>query len=291
MLMADWGSYKPLLTALVMPPLPFIVLILLGARLILPRRGLGYVLVLLGLAGVWLSSCLGVAVWLQDSVIKPPAPLPGAGLVRLEELGRSYAQQVSASRRVGRTAVPPAAIIALGGGREAHAREYGFADLSRFSAERLRYAVWLGRKTGLPLGFSGGVGWAQRADAGAAEADIAANVARQHYGVNLRWVENASADTRANALLTIDMLAQQGVPEVVLVTDAFHMPRAQQDFVEAAKRHARLHPGSPVIRVTPAAMGYWQREDNSLYDWVPSMSGAMGVRLALKECLARLVKA
>lgn len=281
--MNDWGIYKPILTTLALPPVPFLLLILIGARLILPRRGLGYLVLMTGVLGVWMSSCQVTAVWLQDRFLKPPVALRGEALARLELIGRKAPRSASG-------ATPPAAIIVLGGGREALAKEYGTADLSKFSAERLRYGIWLVRRTGLPLGFSGGVGWAQRGDKGASEADIAATVAQQTYGVPLRWAEAESADTRGNAALTVAMLADQRVPEIVLVTDAFHMPRALRDFEQAAQRYVDLRPGSPVIKVTPAPMGFWQHEDRSLFDWMPSISGSVGVRLALKECLAALLK-
>lgn len=281
--MNDWGIYKPLLTTLALPPVPFLVLILLGARLILPRRGLGYLILLAGVAGIWMSTCQVTAVWLQDRFLCPPPALKGESLTRLEQLGRK-------GSRPGAGAVPSAAILVLGGGREAVSREYGTADLSKYSAERLRYGIWLVRRTGLPLGFSGGVGWAQRSDMGPPEADIAANIALKTYGVPIRWVESQSSDTRGNAALTVAMLSEQHVPEIVLVTDAFHMPRALRDFEQAARRQADLRPGSPVIKVTPAPMGFWQHEDQALFDWMPSISGSVGVRLALKECLAALLK-
>ena len=53
-------SWKPVMTALVMPPLPFFLLMLIGARLILPRRGLGWFVILLSMAGLWLSACAGM---------------------------------------------------------------------------------------------------------------------------------------------------------------------------------------------------------------------------------------
>lgn len=292
--MIDVGMYKPVLTALAMPPVPFLILIVVGARLILPRRGLGYLILLLGVAGIWLSSCHGMAVWLFDHVLRPPAPVVGGQQTRLQSMGRAYAQLTAQARRAGRAAsvVPPAAIIVLGSGRDPLAPEYGTADLSKHSAERLRYGIWLSRQTGLPLGFSGGVGWAQKgADSGPAEADVAARIAAQQYGVSLRWVENRSPDTRHNAAMTMAMLSEQGVPEVVVVTDAFHMPRAQAAFQAAAQHVAALYPERPVVKVTPAGTGYWHRDGNTLLEWLPSVEGATGVRVALRECLGRLVGA
>lgn len=293
--MGDWGAYKPLLTALALPPVPFLVLVLLGARLILPRRGLGYFLLLLGVAGIWASSCQSTAVWLLNHVIKPPPALRGAQQARLEAVGRGFAQQLrQGGARAGVAGIPPAAIIVLGGGRHATTPEYGMSDLSAFSAERLRYGIWLGRQTGLPVGFSGGVGWGQQGPAGAAgqtsEAETAARVAQQTFGFTLRWLESNSADTRQNAALTVEMLSAQRVPEVVVVTNAFHMPRAQRDFEEAARRVKQAHPQWGELKVTPAPIDFWQVGEVG-QSWIPSIAGMMNVRLALKECLAKLVGA
>lgn len=286
--MGDWGAYKPVVTALLLPPVPFLLLVLIGARLILPRRGLGYSVLILGVLGLWFSNCHITAVLLQNHVLKPPPALLGPNQARLEGAGRTYAQQEVQLRRSGHAAAvtPPAAIIALGGGRDVLAPQYGTADLSAYSAERLRYAIWLGRRTGLPIGFSGGIGWGQKGEVGASEAEIAARVAQQFYGVNLKWTETESADTRQNAAYTVAMLAEQGVPEIVLVTDAFHMPRARQVFVDAAQRLAAKRPDRMLITVTPAPLGYWRRGE---LDWLPSLAGAVNVRVALKECIALML--
>lgn len=293
--MGDWGAYKPLLTSLALPPVPFLVLILIGARLILPRRGLGYGLVLAGVVGAWACSCQSTAVWLLNHVIEPPPAVRGAEQARLTAAGRGFAQQQL--RRGGAASaaglVPPAAIIVLGGGRHAMTPEYGGSDLSAFSAERLRYGIWLGKQTGLPVGFSGGVGWGQQGagtNSQTSEAETAARVAQQTFGVQLRWLEQNSADTRQNAAFTVAMLAEQRVPEVVVVTNAFHMPRAQKDFEQAARRIKQLHPDWRELKVTPAPMDFWTVSEAGQY-WIPSIAGMMNVRLALKECLAKLIGA
>lgn len=284
--MADWASYKPILTALALPPVPFLILILVGARLILPRRGVGYLVLLLGVSGIWFSSCHVTAVWLQNLALHAPHALYGEAQSRLAADGRAYQQQ----RRAGKTVAPPAAIIVLGAGREALAPEYGVSDLTDRSFARLRYGVWLSRQTGLPLGFSGGVGWSQKsADEGPAEAEVAARLAEQQFGVRLQWVENASSDTRGNAALTVAMLAQQGVPEVVLVSDASHMHRAQRAFMEAAREVAVTHPDWTGVKVTPAPTGYWRLGERPVLDWLPSQEGVSHVRLACREMLGWLV--
>lgn len=289
--MTDWALYKPVLAALALPPVPFLLLVLVGARLILPRRGLGWLLVLLGMAGLWFSSCEQTALWLQNGAMRPPPALFGAEQARLASQGRLYASQARRAPRAAPVA-PPAAIIVLGGGLERLAPEYGVAALSVGSERRLHYGVWLSRQTGLPLGFSGGVGWAQQGgQVGPGEAEVAARVIERDHGMQLMWQESGSSDTRENAARTIAMLAPQGVQEIVLVTDAVHMPRAQRAFIEAARRALVQNPGWPIIRVTPAPVAFWRRGERPVLDWLPSRDGMAHVREVSREWLGWLAGA
>lgn len=263
-------SWKPLLTALILPPVPLLLLVLVGARLILPRRGLGWFFVLLGVTLIWLSSCQGTSRWLQNIVLRPPAALFDDEVARLTKQGQAEAK-----------AAPRTVLVVLGGGRVPRAPEYGASDLSEASAERLRYAMWLSRQTSLPIAFSGGVGWAEKD--GPAEAEIADRVAREVYGRPLRWIETGSRDTRGNASLTISLLKAAGIQEIVLVTHAVHMPRAKRVFDQAASAAG--------IRITPAPMGYAVARDRPELDWLPTSRGYEEVRGILRELLARAVGA
>ncbi|MFL6664946.1 MAG: YdcF family protein, partial [Rhizobacter sp.] len=49
-------SWKPVLVALLLPPVPFLIAILVGARLVLPRRGWGWGVIVLSVLGLWLTS-------------------------------------------------------------------------------------------------------------------------------------------------------------------------------------------------------------------------------------------
>lgn len=289
--MADWSLYKPVLAALALPPVPFLLMVLVGARLILPRRGLGWLMVLLGVVGLWFSSCEQTALWLQNGAMRPPPALFGAEQNRLAAQGRLYAAQL---RRVPRAipSVPPAAIVVLGGGMERLAPEYGVAALSVGSERRLNYGVWLSRQTGLPLGFSGGVGWAQQGgQVGPGEAEVAARIVERDHGLSLMWQEAGSSDTRENAARTVALLAPQGVREIVLVTDAVHMPRAQRAFIEATRRALAQHPEWPIIRVTPAPVAFWRRGERPVLDWLPSRDGMAHVREVSREWLGWLAGA
>ena len=68
-------SWKPVMAALVLPPVPFLVLILIGARLLLPRRGLGWLLILISVVLLWLSACSGAARGLGQLFLQPPAAM------------------------------------------------------------------------------------------------------------------------------------------------------------------------------------------------------------------------
>ena len=258
-------SWKPILTALLLPPVPLLLLALIGARLILPRRGLGWFVILLSVALIWLSACTGSARLLMQLALHPPMVLSADRI-----------QALKADARASR----PVAIVVLGGGMEALAPEYGVSSLRPQSLERLRYGVWLGRETGLPVAFSGGVGWAQL-DA-KAEAQIAAQIAASEYGRPLKWIEDNSRDTRENAARTIALLKPQGIRHIVLVTHGYHMPRALRHFEQAA--------GSE-IRIEPAPMGMARRGDLPALNWMPTTDGFQDTRNILRELAGRVAGA
>ena len=163
----------------------------------------------------------------------------------------------------------------LGGGRESHAPEYGLPSLKAPTLARLRYGLWLARRTGAPVGFTGGVGWAQAA--GPSEADIAARVATEEFRHPLAWIEGDSRDTRGNAAGTVALLRRARVGEAVLVTHAWHMPRALRLFDAAAA-------GSIRFVAAPIGLG---RGDGGALDWIPSAEGHELVRNVVREALAR----
>ena len=256
--------WKPLLTALLLPPVPLLLLILIGTRLILPRRGWGWFIVLTSVVLLWLSACIGSAQWLSRLALHPPEALSADRIKALK------AEPNAAS-------APTTAIIVLGGGMEPFAPEYGVSSLQDASLERLRYGLWLGRETGLGVGFSGGTGWAQRD--GMAEARVAAQIAAAEFGRPLKWVEDNSRDTRENARRTLALLKPGGVRHIVLVTHAWHMPRALREFEAAA--------GSGT-RIEAAPMGLARHIELPMLQWVPTSSGMRETRHVLHELLARV---
>jgi uncharacterized SAM-binding protein YcdF (DUF218 family) len=254
-------SWKPIAGALLLPPVPLLLLVLIGARLILPRRGLGWFVVILSVMGLWLGSCVGTAQLLTTLALKPPKPLSLSDIAELKDEARAR---------------KPVAIVILGGGAEALAPEFAVASLSAPSLERLRYGVWLSRETGLPMAMSGGVGWGAKAD-GQAEAQIGARIASQEFGRPLKWIEDTSRDTRENALRTVALLRADQINHIVLVTHGTHMPRAVRLFETAA---------GGAIRIQPAPMGLAKSNQAPWLDWVPSAAGFVKVSAVLHELVA-----
>lgn len=261
-------SWKPLIAALFLPPVPFLLTSLIGTRLVFWRRSVGWLVVVLSVVALWLSCCSGVAFWLQRTLLKVPPALNEEALSALK-------RDVAASAKN-----PTVAVMAVGGGRELLAPEYGLTNLSHRSLERLRYAMWISRQTGAPAGFSGGVGYGGMP--GASEAEIASRIAAQEFGRPLKWTETESRDTRENAKLSIAMLRAAGVTQVVLVTHGYHMPRALRAFQDAAQA------GGAPIRVIPAPMGLASQDFRQALRWMPSNEGFVRTREVLREAVGLL---
>jgi uncharacterized SAM-binding protein YcdF (DUF218 family) len=266
MLQLGASGWKPVLTALLLPPVPLLLLMLLGAAFIRRRPGWGWLLLWVGAAGIWLSSTTAVGRWLQYQLLQPPSAL-----------SQEQVQQLQARR------APNSAIVVLGGGRENYAPEYGGPNLSPYSIERLRYGLWLARETSLPVAFSGGIGHAQTG--GVAEAELAAQIAVREFGQPLKWTESISRDTRENAARSIALLRAAGVTRIVLVTHAWHMPRSQRAFEQAIER------GGGNITLVAAPLGVTRGTPLDVLPWLPSQAGFTDTRHALREYLGLLAGA
>ena len=259
----ELNGLKPLLAALVLPPVPLLLVLLGAAALLWRRRAAGWLLLVPALAGLWFTT----------------TELVGDALMRqLQATQRALsAPALRALRRAGGEA-PRTAIVVLGGGREAHAPEYGMSNLSPAALERLRYGAWLARETGWPLAFSGGVGHGQQS--GPAEADIAARIAARELARPVQWVESESRDTRENAARIVPLLRADGVTRIVLVTHGWHMRRSMRALEQA------IDTSGGAIALLPAPMGLSRHDSPAALRWLPSTQGFVRTRTALREYLA-----
>jgi uncharacterized SAM-binding protein YcdF (DUF218 family) len=87
--------------------------------------------------------------------------------------------------------------------------------------------------------------------------------------------EDASIDTRQNALFTRRLLEQRGIGRVLLVTSAIHMPRAASAFRKV---------GFDVVPVPADFLTGWE-EQTALFNWFPSSTAMANSRDAIHEWL------
>jgi uncharacterized SAM-binding protein YcdF (DUF218 family) len=253
----DYPSLKSLLLAALMPPAPLLLLAAWGGwRLRRQRRGGGW---LLGaaLVLVWFTATEAAGELLARVLGQPPALDPA----RIATLRGSR----------------DGAVLVLGGGVRGYVPEFGRAAPKEVTAERLAYGVWLARRTGWPLGFSGGIGWSAT-ELRQSEASVVARVVVEDYRLPLHWAEHWSRDTRENAANTLPLLAKAGVKQVALVTHDAHMRRALRAFEAQA---------APLgLRILPAPVGLRDDALTSFADWCPSPGGFARVRYLVYETLA-----
>lgn len=152
-------------------------------------------------------------------------------------------------------------IVILGGGRDLADPGWGADQPSLMALERVRFAARLAKASGLPLLITGGLHYGQPPS----EAALMAEVFARDYGLPVRWQEGQSRTTWENALYTAQLLNAQGINRVVLVTQAWHMPRARWSF-EQAGLHVISAPmgflgtpnGRPAGGWLPESKAVWQ---------------------------------
>lgn len=254
-------SWKPVFGALLLPPVPFVLMVLVGGRLMYRRRFIAWSLLFTGTLGIWLMCTVAAGTALTTMLLTPPRSLSPSEIDDLKKAQKT-------------------AIVVLGGGGKPVSPEYGASSLTNFGVERLRYGVWLSRKTSLPLAFSGGIG--HGGAPGPSEAETAARIAELEFGHPLRWTETQSRDTNENAMLTLPLLKQQGIEHIVLVTHGTDMRRALAAFARAGERT------SIPMKVTPAPMGMSGPYRMHALDWLPTRTGFDMVNIALHEWLGRV---
>ena len=243
------AELKPFMTALLLPPAGPLLLTLFGL-LLMARRWLGGAMVnVIAIASLWLFSCNAIGVALAQALLPQTKPLAvqGPSMVRVQ------------------------AIVILGGGVLARAPEYGKAQPSAATLERLRYGAWLARQAKKPIGFAGGVGWSAIGTDTPAEADVARAMLHDDYGLDLRWADDRSRDTAENATRMAVAMRSDKIQRIALVTHATHMPRAQAAYERAG------------FQVTPAPIGFPSSRERPTLEWLPSLHGLELSRHVLRE--------
>lgn len=240
-----------LLKQLLLPP-GVLLLMLLAAwwlRGRFPRLARGCFV--LGIAGLWLLS-LPISVEWSARLLEREPPL-------LEAQWPELAQRVDA-------------ILVLGAGRERDDPAWGGDQPSPLAMERLRYAARLAKASGLPLLTSGGLHFG----APPSEAALGAQVLARDFAVSVRWQEQRSRTTWENATRSAELLRGTGVRRVLLVTQAWHMPRARWCFEQVGFQVL----GAPVGFLGVAngrPGGGWLPEGKALWQSTLLLNEALGL--------------
>ncbi|MGD8886478.1 MAG: YdcF family protein, partial [Gammaproteobacteria bacterium] len=145
--------------------------------------------------------------------------------------------------------------------------------LSPLSLERVRYAAWLVKRTGLPLITSGG----RVHNEEQTEAELMRDVLQKEFLVIVDYIEGSSRTTYENAKYTAQLLKEKDMDKIALVTHAWHMPRARGAFEEFD------------IEVIPAPTGFYGRSTKTNSErFMPSYKALWYSGLAFHELLGSL---
>jgi uncharacterized SAM-binding protein YcdF (DUF218 family) len=245
----ELGELKPILTTLVLPPAGPLLLALLGLAWAHRRRRAGIALTFFAIVSLFVLSTNAVATLLAGALLPMP---PVAKPDQLRDVQ---------------------AIVVLGGGVLPEAAEYGAAQPSAHTLARLRYGAWLARRTGKPLAFAGGVGWGAAGTVAESEGAVARRVMQEDYGLSLRWVDDQSRDTQENAHRMAERMRADSIQRIALVSDAWHLPRAERHFRAAG------------FQVLPAPTGQPGWRERPVLEWLPSGHGLMSSRQVIREWL------
>ena len=252
---------KPFVSAVFLPPTSFFLLIFLGFFLLGRTKSSaqrwakpwGKGLIYFGVCSLWVISCPIFSNWLLNN--------------GLQSFPMTTAQNLKDQK--------VQAIVVLGAGVELDLPD-GQPQLQAGALDRLRYAIQLSRATKIPILIAGGKGWASRSDF-MSESDVTEQVAMSAFDYPIHWKESASHDTKENAINVRQMLSQEGIQKIALVTHFWHMQRSERNFTLAG------------FNVLPAPMGQTSKNNNSFFLYLPSPGGMKASLIAFHEMLGNLL--
>ncbi|WP_201744993.1 YdcF family protein [Aidingimonas lacisalsi] len=230
---------------LALPPLANVCLTLLGMALWRVHHGLGGSLAALALGSLLLLSTPIGSHWVRSGLetYSPPD------------------DEIIASAQ---------AIVILGGGRDYRAAEFDWGDApANPTWRRLAYGALLARHAELPILVSGGRPHGETLS----EATLMANALNDAFGLTATWQEGDSHNTIENAINSAALLEENNIERILLVTQAWHMPRA----VAAFERTSLTVIPAPTDMASPPPKGpsgwlpraYFLRQSTqALHEWL-----------------------
>lgn len=232
---------------LLLPPGLFLLLIAFAWWLRSRRPKTARLLFVVGIAGLWAMSLPIVVQWSATAIESIP-PLQ-------QDQWATLAQRADA-------------IVVMGSGRERKDPTWGSDIPTGVALERMRYAARLSKASGLPILTTGGLHYGEPPS----EAAIMADSLRDDFAVPVRWQEGESRTTWENASMSAAILLPQGIKRVVVVTQAWHMPRSVWSFEKAG------------FTVVPAPVGFLSVDNARPFGgWTPEARAVWQSGLLLNE--------
>jgi uncharacterized SAM-binding protein YcdF (DUF218 family) len=225
------------------PPAVLITLCLLGGLLAVLWRGFGIALVILSAAALYAAAMPVVASYLLQQV----------------EAGIHDSADLNAAQ----------AIVVLGAGIHFGDGAAAPDTLGPQSLERVSYAADAYRRLHLPVAVSGG----RVLGSQTAEAALMRAVLERDFAVPVSWSDDRSRTTYENAVYSAQLLKADRVMSVVIVTHAWHLPRALWAFERAGLRPVPWRAPRDFIRL--------RRID----DFLPSIAALHDSSFALHEMI------
>ena len=169
----------------------------------------------------------------------------------------------------------PQAIVVISGGAIKGAVEYQSpVTINTRTLLRVRYAAKLAKEMSLPILVSGGC--VLEAET-VAEADLMADVLINEFKTPVAWREQNSQNTAENAIFSRRLLQEHAINKIILVTQAYHMPRAVNEFRKV---------GFDVLPAPTTFIGL--NVELSVFDFLPSSTALMNSYLLAHETLGML---
>ena len=225
------------------------------------------ILIVLCLAGALIALVwrrVGIALTLASSLLLYAAATPAVSSYLLRRVESRLPQGADLSTAQ--------AIVVLGGDLRAGDGADIPDRLGPLSLERVVFAAEAHRRLQLPVVVSGGT----VEGAHASEAALMKAALEENFAVPVAWSEDSSRTTWENALFTARLLLPEKLTTVVLVTQAWHLPRALWAFERVGLKALPW----PAPRTVPhrAEVG----------DFLPSLGALQDTSHALREMIGRV---
>lgn len=262
-----------------LPPGITCILVLLGLIFSMSWRRLGHTMIGIGLALLYFSSIPATTAVLSR-IIEPA-----------EVLTIDVAKQLDAQ-----------AIIVMGGKRNLTANEYGAVDpknqtltntesVDVKTLNRLRYAARLIRAKNaqnnsqqIEIILSGG----QTHPKGPSRAQIMAAVLKNDFLIKQEpYLESRSLTPYESAMFSLDLISNKEINKVILVGDAWELPRITDAFRHTFKNVASQSNGK--LEIIPAPVGFKDSKHLGLQLWLPQGEAIDQNNKALGEIVSRIV--